>query len=362
MDLYGKGLACAADLQQQAVKAATAKARQTAVIELTEWLHTTGIRTMQSATPEDMLVYLIQHWLPNHAGSITSGGELIAAPSSLSGTKSHLAKEFELLGRSGDWNSATQTGNPMHSIQIKTMVTGYANHAAEQGYQKKGAVPLSAAEMEMLLGSLHDKQHSMTSSTESLLLIRDGLLLSLLCQTCFRGFNAGGLRLDNILLPTGGSALPYLALVRQLGRGAKLHLLPDSTKNKKGGHCSISLTCDVLCFTTWLQLALHQYAVAGQPITDYLTRPLQVGTKVFSEKLMTSSNVWARLTKHLKESGMYTGQSVHNTRRGNMMHQQMELHKSNQEIAEAAMCNEQSVKYYTEPHTPTRFRGTRDQS
>ena len=69
---------------------------------------------MQSATPEDMLVYLTQHWLPNHAGSITSGGELIAAPSSLSGTKSHLAKEFELLGRSGDWNSATQTGNPMH--------------------------------------------------------------------------------------------------------------------------------------------------------------------------------------------------------------------------------------------------------
>ena len=167
--------------------------------------------------------------------------------------------------------------------------------------------------------------------------------------------------MDNILLPTGGSALPYLALVRQLGRGAKLHLLPDSTKNKKGGHCSVSLTCDVLCFTTWLQLALHQYAVAGQPITDYLTRPLQVGTKVLSENLMTSSNVWARLSKHLKESGMYTGQSVHSTRRGNMMHQQMELHKSNQEIAEAAMCNEQNVKYYTDPHRPTRFRGNMNQ-
>ena len=313
LDLYGKGLACAADLQQQAVKAATVKARQAAVIELAEWLHTTGIRTMQSATPEDMLVYLTQHWLPHHAGSATSAGELTAAPSSLSGIKSHLAMEFELPGRTGVWNSATQTGNPMHSIQIKTMLTGYANHAAELGYQKKGAV--SAAEMEMLLCSLHDKHHSMTGSTESLLLLRDGLLLSLLWQTCFRGFNAGGLRLDIILLPTGGSALPYLAPVRQLGKGAKLHLLPDSTKNKKGGHCSVTLTCDVLCFTTWLQLALHHYAAAGQPTTDYLTRPLQVGTKVFSEKLMTSSNVWARLTKDLKESGMYTGQSVHSTRR-----------------------------------------------
>ena len=57
-------------------------------------------------------------------------------------------------------------GFALSSIQIKTMLTGYANHAAEQGYQKKGAVPLSESEMEMLLGSLHDKQHSMTSSTE----------------------------------------------------------------------------------------------------------------------------------------------------------------------------------------------------
>ena len=113
----------------------------------------------------------------------------------------------------------------MHNIQIKTILTGYANHAAELGYQKKGAVPLSAAEMEMLLCSLHDKHHSMTGSTESLLLLRDGLVLSLLWQTCFRGFNAGGHRLDNILLPTGDSA--------QLGKGAKLHLLPNSTKTRK---------------------------------------------------------------------------------------------------------------------------------
>ena len=84
----------------------------------------------------------------------------------------------------------------------------------------------------------------------------------------------------------------------------------------------------MLCFTTWLQLALHHYAAAGQPIRDYLTRPLQVGNKVFSEKLVTTSNVWARLTKHLKESGMCTGQSVHSTRRRNMVHQQLEMHKA----------------------------------
>ena len=72
---------------------------------------------------------------------------------------------------------------------------------------------------------------------EQLLLIRDGLVFSLLWQTCFRGFNAGGVRLDNLVLPTGGSALSQLGMQA----GAKLHLKPDRAKNKKEVHCQITL-------------------------------------------------------------------------------------------------------------------------
>ena len=70
--------------------------------------------------------------------------------------KSHLATEFELLGRTRDWDSATQTGNPMHSMQIRGMLRGYANHAAKAGYEKKGAlaVHLTEAEMYLLLSSM----------------------------------------------------------------------------------------------------------------------------------------------------------------------------------------------------------------
>ena len=65
---------------------------------------------------------------------------------------------------------------------------------------------------------------------------------------CFRGFNAGALRLDNIQLPTGESAIPYLLSEVMLQAGAVLHLLPDHTKNKKGGHCQITLTRDLMRF------------------------------------------------------------------------------------------------------------------
>ena len=47
---------------------------------------------------------------------------------------------------------------------------------------------------------------------------------------------------------------------------------------------------------------------------------------------------------------MYTGQSVHSTRRGNMIHRQTQLDESYKEIGEAAMCNEKNATYYTDIH------------
>ena len=78
--------------------------------------------------------------------------KLIAAPTSLAGVKSHLAKEFDLQGRVGDLQSrvgpdpAAQLGNLM-----RNMIKDYHNQAAEVGYQKIGAMPLEEAEMLQLL-------------------------------------------------------------------------------------------------------------------------------------------------------------------------------------------------------------------
>ena len=269
-DLHSKGLAAAAAIQRMSVKISTLDARSKAVSELTSWLqtiHASDSKTLANIVPEDLLVYLTQHWLPNHAGSFTADGEAVAAPSSLAGVKSHIATELEVLGRSGEWNPLTKQGNPMHSTQIRNMLKGYSNQAAELGYRKLGAVPLSEDEMCRLLRNML-QQLSTAAGSEQLLLIRDGLLFNLLWQSCFRGFNTGSVRLSNITLPTGESALPYLYPVVKLASKSEVHLIPDSTKNKKGGHCRLTLSCDELCFTSWLQLAIHSYHAAGQPITS----------------------------------------------------------------------------------------------
>ena len=122
------------------------------------------------------------------ARSMTDNAELVAAPGSQASTRSHLSSEFELLGRCGDWNLATQTGNPMLSVQVRTMLKGYGNHATQLGYQKRGALPLTEAEMELLLQSMLSQCNSSSTDMHAqLLLLRDGMLFSLLWQSCFRG-------------------------------------------------------------------------------------------------------------------------------------------------------------------------------
>ena len=138
--------------------------------------------------------------------------------------------------------------------------------------------------------------------------------------------------------------------------GAQLYLFPDVTRNRKGGYCTVTLSCDLLCFTTWLQLAVPAYEAARQPITNYVARPLERGSKVFADKCMTSSAIWARFTHHLKVNNMYNGESVHSTRRASMI-EAAQNNASIEEVQEQAMIKSKAIAMkYIDTTRPTRFR------
>ena len=211
-------------------------------------------------------------------------------------------------GPQWDWNADTLKGNPMLSNQLRRMSKDYTAVAKNQGYEPQAAEPIYSGKVKTLLQHLlHQQQHS--AEADKLLLIRDGLIISMLWQSCFRGFNVGGLRLSNLKTPTNGPATPFIIPQLTLQPRAQLHLFPDVTKNRRGGHCTVTLSCDIMCFTAWLQLAAAAYEEAKQPITNYVVRPLHKGTKTFAEKPMTSSAIWARFTLHLKNAGLYNGES-----------------------------------------------------
>ena len=355
---YLVGLARAHALQEQSVAPKTLKIRHQQARELADWLQSTNTgRTLHTCLPEDVLVFFTTAWLPAHAGSTTMSGHRIAAPSSLASIRSSLSTEFEQLGRTGEWNTATLQGNPMLSNQLRRITKGYKAEASQQGYQPRAAEPIFSGKVRALLEVLIQQQHDATG-VDRLLLIRDGLIISMLWQSSFRGFNVGALRLSNIMTPTNSSAITFIVPDLTLQPGAQLYLFPDVTKNRKGGHCTVSISCDLLCFTTWLQLAVPAYEDARQPITNYVVRPLNRGSKTFAEKCMTSSAIWARFTHHLKVNHMYNGESVHSTRRGSMI-EASQNNASIEEVQEQAMIRSKPIAMkYIDTTRPTRYRAS----
>ena len=82
------------------------------------------------------------------------------------------------------------------------------------------------------------------------------------------------LRLSNIKTPTNSPATPFIIPQLTPQPGAQLQLFPDVTKSRKGGHCTVTLSCSI---TPWLQLAAAAYEEANQSITNHITRPLHKG-------------------------------------------------------------------------------------
>ena len=238
---YLQGLSKAHALQEQSVAAKTLQQQQSNARELADWLHSTNIgRTLYNCLPEDIMVYFTTHWLPAHAGTTTKTGHRMAAPGSLSGVKSSLSTELEQLGRTGDWNPMTMQGNPMLSNQLKRMTKGYKSDAASKGYEQRAAEPIYSGKIKAMLEFLMLKQQTIPSK-DKLLLIRDGLLISMLWQSCFRGFNVGELRLEKIRTPTNSSAIPFIVPQLVLQPNFQLHIQMSAKTGKAATALSSSV-------------------------------------------------------------------------------------------------------------------------
>ncbi len=104
-----------------------------------------------------------------------------------------------------EWDSVAQLGNLMRHM-IKGYI--YDNQAAEVGYQKTGVVPLEEAELPQLLEHICSK--SISAPTRAITAHQESFGLQPVVAVLLRELNAGGVRLDIIVLPTKGSTLPYL--------------------------------------------------------------------------------------------------------------------------------------------------------
>ena len=74
--------------------------------------------TLQTCTPEDLLVYLEQVYIPQHAGSQLPDGTLMGAPCTISNIPSQFRVIFKELGRAAVWDDETASGNPAAASRL----------------------------------------------------------------------------------------------------------------------------------------------------------------------------------------------------------------------------------------------------
>ncbi len=318
----------------QAVQPRTAATRERHASELQHWLATEmpGSSTAH-CSPVLLAVYIMQHWLPNHAGSVLPvTGEHIAKPASLTTMLSHLSSFFEVTeGRVGAYRllDGVQHGNPVLSPTISQLSKGYANAMLSKGVSQGAAVPVSFDQVAQLLQHLHAAlRESEPGTLHAYLLARDGFLISVLWHTALRGDNAVRLRSSGFITDDGTAALTQQWARSDPMQGTTYHFRVDVTKSRRSANCGRA-TIEVLsphdqhlCCARWLQqLHLEYFAACQEPLEGYLTRPLCRNLKEIAEHPMSSSGLNQMLKGRAAEAGVPGGLTPHGFRRGQIQQQ-----------------------------------------
>ena len=131
-------------------------------------------KTMGSCTPRDVLVFMITHCIPQHAGSVLESGLHVMAPSSLANAISGLSTGFKEMGKGDIRNEVNKTGNPARSHDIQTWRLGYSNILSKQGYRPRGGKELVQSKVKTMLQHLYSIVQSSPDAMQRSLAARDG--------------------------------------------------------------------------------------------------------------------------------------------------------------------------------------------
>ena len=114
---YLQALKAGAEIQAMSMQPKTQERKNKAMDELSAWLRQNQpSRGLRAGVPEDLIVYLVSWWSMEHGGCIAPDGSRYAAPGGVESLCSHLAVEFDKLGRCGDYCPASMGGNPVRSV------------------------------------------------------------------------------------------------------------------------------------------------------------------------------------------------------------------------------------------------------
>ena len=332
------------------------------------WLARACPRTLEDCTPHDIMVYMELVYLRTHQGSTAASEERYCAPGTVEGTLSHMGQVFKQMGRPDRWNCfavdqrAASRSNPVDSQDVEDYRKSYRRQAvSELHFREVSATPVTEAQIVHVLEGLAALVRDGCDWLAVAVAARDGAVLSIMWVTMMRGHEVGCLQLASLRLPDGSSAWAKLAPVLLLRPGDEWFIKPRSTKTEAPNvvqprhvrHGDVTFCLEP---AVWVHRVLLTAGRIGQPIADYLFRPMRPDRQGFQEAPLQSTTLNQMFKKRLTEAGMLAGQTPHGIRRGAIQAGVAAGRSQAQVMEQAHMRTPRVFERYVDP-----FRHIRDQ-
>eukprot|EP00798_Chlamydomonas_sp_ICE-L_P021123 gene21123-biopygen29849 len=235
---------------------------------------------------------------------------------------SHLSTLFEQLGRGGEYDPRSNTGNPCHSGPVRNYKKGYQKLLFEAGYQEVSAVPMVISKVHALVAYLDVEARRASDPVKRISFLRDAVSILHAWETAYRGTEGGKLCLPDLHTPNRVQLYPNGYDPSVPMPEVLLSLPTHGTKTKKKGRVYQAPVYIKLHPQPAVCLLSHLWAfqqlcyLSGFPIRHYILRPSTYTQKGFREAPYSGCLFTKMVQKHLKAIQLFNHETAHSFRRG----------------------------------------------
>lgn len=343
---------------------ATVARRERAASELSGWLRTiqgdVGL-SWQTMTPHALVAFLEGHWLPAHGTDVVlEDGSMGCAASTLMGFVSHLKTCFEQIGRRCPWGTAAASHcNPADSLEVRAYCGAYRRQYARAGHEAVAARPWGRDKVTQLLASIDATAKG--TPMERVLATRDQALVCFMAETGKRGKDCGELKWVDFSLGTAtGAVLAPAIWAPEDGDIVVCRMFSKTRKEGKGPGMQLGYSCGGEGTSVNALWRLHQYILARRAAGlswgegGWAFSPQCQSRRGLEDKPMSSAACCRRITKLLKEGGLYEGETPHGLRRGMVQEAIGEGLAEEDVMALADIQDKKTLRLYSSQERPVR--------
>jgi integrase len=243
----------------------------------------------------DVIAFVQGYWIPTHKRNcrtkLEENGEKVASASAVKGVIQQLSKSYSMLGRRDETNPAKQES-------VRSYCEGYRNWLRGQGVREKRAKVFKEQKGEDLVNYL-EREANQSAGLRKCILRMDIAAVDYLWESWARGKECGELRAGEIDFEEGVAEPGWSKTVRA-EPSARIDLIGS-------GRGRILESARKL---------IQEMEEAGHPVgMGNLFRPVNKRRDGFEETALTASALRKRIQSHLKDAGLYEGETLHSFRR-----------------------------------------------